>query len=306
MNCTQLTEATLPEEISTIGCYAFYNTGITSVEIPATVTSLGDYAFAACMLLDNVTIPANVNTFGDFCFAYCASLSNFAFASSNTVKTMGTHFFYYCPNITQVILPNQFKITQEEAIACGQNGYNLQGVIPSYTFAGTGIVVAKIPATVTYYYTFGVLENCKSLEQIVLMGSPAQSSTMYQMGADWISGCDKFEMLYLSVLNNQFVYPPEWAENSGMTEIHIGAIDVEAVPTFHQSSRFSYISEGFSLYFDEHSYEELIKFFSGVSNSWKLKVFDKDGNQLICSEKNGTVARVLDADGNVIWEATAE
>ena len=66
--CTGLTSVTIPASVTSIGDYAFYGcTGLTSVTIPASVTSIGDYAFYGCTGLTSVTIPASVTSIG-----YCA------------------------------------------------------------------------------------------------------------------------------------------------------------------------------------------------------------------------------------------
>ena len=57
------------------------------------------------------------------------------------------------------------------------------------------------------------------------------------------------------------------------------------------------------VYVTGQSYKEMIALFEVVQSPWKVQIFDKDGNRLICSEEDGTVARVVDAKGNTIWEA---
>jgi hypothetical protein len=39
---------------------------------------------------------------------------------------------------------------------------------------------------------------------------------------------------------------------------------------------------------------------------WDCKIYDKDGNRLVSSEDNGSVAYVVDKDGKTIWSADAQ
>lgn len=59
-NCSSLTSIELPDSITSIGEYAFYYCKITSIEIPSAVTSIGKYAFGYCSKLTSVTF-ANTN-----------------------------------------------------------------------------------------------------------------------------------------------------------------------------------------------------------------------------------------------------
>jgi len=310
MNCDKLTQATLTEDMTAIGRYAFYNTAITAIQIPESITAIGDYAFTRCLALDGVTIPAGVKTFGDYCFAFCANLSDFAFEQSSSVKTMGTHFFYYCPKITQVILPEQFQTTLADAQANGQESRYLQGAIPSYTFAGTGIVTAEIPAGCTYYYTAGVFADCVNLERLVLQNNPSSTALAYLIHNSWFDGCNGLPRLELAVMSNLFAYPVEWAYRNGFSAMYVGAVALGNGKTgetgdeiFNLNARFNYVGEEFCLYFEGNTYQELVELFAVITNSWNMKIYDKDGNQLISSESNGSVACVKDANGNVIWEA---
>ena len=57
---------------------------ITSIVIPDTVTSIGDYAFSRCGNLTTITIPNSVTTIGAYAFQHCYSLSSLTIPSSVT------------------------------------------------------------------------------------------------------------------------------------------------------------------------------------------------------------------------------
>ena len=54
--CSKLKSIALPSKLTTIGNYAFHNTGLTSITIPASVTNIGDYAFQGCNSMTSITI----------------------------------------------------------------------------------------------------------------------------------------------------------------------------------------------------------------------------------------------------------
>ena len=63
--CSGLTSVTIPNSVTSIGSSAFENcSGLTSVTIPNSVTSIGSSAFSGCSGLTSVTIPNSVTSIG--------------------------------------------------------------------------------------------------------------------------------------------------------------------------------------------------------------------------------------------------
>ena len=72
---TGLTSVTLPNSVTSIGLFAFADcTGLTSVTLPNTLTNLGGAAFFECIGLTNVAIPSSVTSIGDSPFNSCSGL----------------------------------------------------------------------------------------------------------------------------------------------------------------------------------------------------------------------------------------
>jgi uncharacterized repeat protein (TIGR02543 family) len=84
---------------------AFLSTSITSITIPASVTSIGGYAFMSCTNLTTVTIPANSNltSIGDYAFVSCTSLTSITIP--NSVTSIGDQAFDSCTGLTSITIP---------------------------------------------------------------------------------------------------------------------------------------------------------------------------------------------------------
>ena len=53
--------------------------GLTSITIPSSVTSLGDWCFEGCSSLTSITIPSSVNSLDPDCFYRCIGLETVCF-----------------------------------------------------------------------------------------------------------------------------------------------------------------------------------------------------------------------------------
>ena len=76
---------TIPNSVTTIGHFAFYNcSGLTSITIPNSVTRIGIAAFGNCSGLTSITIPNSVKDIYGSSFAGC-SLASINVEAGNTV-----------------------------------------------------------------------------------------------------------------------------------------------------------------------------------------------------------------------------
>ena len=82
----------------------FNNSNIREVLLPASVTSIGDYAFVECTCLTSVAIPESVTSIGDAAFNYCTSLNNVLIP--NSVTSIGKSAFFNCRALSSVTIPN--------------------------------------------------------------------------------------------------------------------------------------------------------------------------------------------------------
>ena len=72
-----ITGVTFSGNLTSIGLNAFYQSAIgPDLEIPDSVTELGDHCFDGCSNLKNITIGNQLNKFGQYSFANCGGLEN--------------------------------------------------------------------------------------------------------------------------------------------------------------------------------------------------------------------------------------
>ena len=115
MNCSGLTSVTIPNSVTSIGDYAFCGCGLTSVTIPNSVTSIGDDAFCGCDLT-SVTIPNSVTSIGEYAFCGCDLTS---VTIPNSVASIGEYAFCGC-DLTSVTIPNSVTFIGDKAFSCSR------------------------------------------------------------------------------------------------------------------------------------------------------------------------------------------
>ena len=70
--CSGLTSLNLPAGITSIGENAFSGcSGLTSLNLPAGITSIGDWTFQGCSGLTSLTLPASITSIGENAFYGC-------------------------------------------------------------------------------------------------------------------------------------------------------------------------------------------------------------------------------------------
>ena len=100
-NCKDLTGITIPSSVVKIGTRAFQSSGLTTIELPSSITSIDYGLFSSCSDLVSVKIPSSVESIGESAFVGCTSLTNLELSSS--VKSIGVMAFYGCENLDLVI-----------------------------------------------------------------------------------------------------------------------------------------------------------------------------------------------------------
>lgn len=176
-NNASLTEYKMPDGIREIGDFAFARSGLTAIQIPMGVTSIGYGAFYHCTDLAQIEIPASVTTIEPSAFASTQWMKErledrrnpftivgdgilVAYSGMNAnveipegVKQIGAEVFQGNIRITSVKLPESLKVIGEDAFA-GCSGLGSVSVgsgireIRDRAFEGCPISTIKIPASV--------------------------------------------------------------------------------------------------------------------------------------------------------------
>ena len=129
---------TIPDNVTSIGSYAFYRTNMISLTIENAVTSIGNNAFSSCTSLTSVIIGNTVTSIGSSAFSSCTNLNSvivgnavtsigdYAFSSctsltsatlGNSVATIGSSAFYSCTSLPSITLPKSVKSVGVDAFA---------------------------------------------------------------------------------------------------------------------------------------------------------------------------------------------
>ena len=95
-DCSGLTSLTIPSSVTSIGESAFSGcSGLTSLTIPSSVTSIGESVFFGCSGLTSFTIPSSVTSIGWGAFCGCSGLTSI-YVYTEKLPNMGSDVFAGC------------------------------------------------------------------------------------------------------------------------------------------------------------------------------------------------------------------
>lgn len=186
--------------VTTIGHAAFFNSAVTSVTIPDSVTSISDSAFVNCPQLTNISIPNSVTYIGFSAFNSCTSLKSitlpsslstiqsYAFCNCGNLETIripvsvtsiGNNAFADCPSLMTVTYPG--SKTQWDDITKGSNSDVLEN----------HLICAKLEATFTADGT--TFAQPQTIDRGGKFTKPAAPSKENHTFAGWYNGDEKFD-----------------------------------------------------------------------------------------------------------------
>ena len=149
--CTGLTTINIPSSVTTIEDIAFHRSALTSVVIPNSVTTIGYEAFDGCSLT-SISIPSSVTSIGFAAFSDCKNLESITVDGNNSVYDSRDN----CNGIIEK--------SSNTLIQCCKNTTIPNGVIiiGKDVFANLNISSISIPEGVTNYQRKSFLEMYRS------------------------------------------------------------------------------------------------------------------------------------------------
>ena len=116
---TALTEITFaaPSSLKRIGTWVFVNTGLTKLELPASLKEIGSNAFKGNNNLKTVTVAANsqLESIGTSAFTENSNLESFTFEGSTTLKTIGGNAFSNDTKLASFDVPANVETIEKAA-----------------------------------------------------------------------------------------------------------------------------------------------------------------------------------------------
>ena len=147
-------------KVTALPADVFYNCpALTSVTLPGSLTSVGNFAFQNCKALVSVTLPDSVTTIGNSVFMGCTALET---VIAKGLTTTGSNVFSGCTAIT--------KVTADPEATEGVVIPNAQTLGFSTFINCSSLVDVDLPETLqSIGYT--AFKGCSSLKEIVIPAS---------------------------------------------------------------------------------------------------------------------------------------
>ena len=194
-DCSGLTSLTLPAGITSIGYAAFNGChGLTSLTLPAGITSIGYAAFNGCSGLTSLTLPAGITSIGRSTFEGCRGLTSLTLPAG--ITSIGGGAFEGCSGLTSLTLPAGITSIGGGAFkdCSGLTSLTLPAGITSInygTFYGCrGLTSLTLPAGITSI-GYNAFYGCSGLTSLTL---PAGITSI---GEYAFRGCSGLTSIYV-------------------------------------------------------------------------------------------------------------
>ena len=216
--CRGLTSLTLPAGITSIGRSAFVGcSGLTSLTLPAGITSIDSYAFYSCSGLMSLTLPTGITSIGEYAFEGCSGLTSLTLPAS--ITEIGDFAFSDCSGLTSLTLPVGItSISNGAFMGCsGLTSLTLHAGITSIGISAfaycSGLTSLTLPAGITSI-SDGAFKGCSGLTSLTL---PAGITSIGDVA---FSGCSGLTSLILPASITS-IGSYAFSSCSGLTSIYV-------------------------------------------------------------------------------------
>ena len=168
---SSLKKVTFSSSVRNIEDYAFTGSALTEIELNQGASSVGQGAFEGCTALTKATLPSSLTRLGQSMFMGCTSLKEVSWAATTSSATIGISAFEGCTSLTTVQVPERTATIDDRAFA-GCTSLTSFTIPDSVTtigdnaFMGSGLT----EVTVTEYRNMGtgIFQDCTSLKKVTL------------------------------------------------------------------------------------------------------------------------------------------
>ena len=206
--CFSLASITIPNSVTTIGDFAFYDCGLTNVTIADSITNIGNHAFAVCGGLTAITVDALNPVYSSVAgvlfnksqatLIQCPGRKGGAYTIPNSVTSIGKWAFESCIGLISVTIPNSVTNIGDSAfydcdsLTSVTIGTNVTS-IGNAAFWSTSLTGVNIPNSVT---TIGNIAFAGARLASVTIGSNITS-----IGTAPFTGCYPLMAITVNALN---------------------------------------------------------------------------------------------------------
>ena len=196
LGCNELEQIEIPNTVTRIGNHSFRMCpNLEKINIPSSVTSVGEYAFSSCTSLKSIIIPDSVTTIECHAFDNCSLLSEVTL--SNNLQSLYYGAFQNCTSLCTIEIPKSLEYANFDTdlynniISAPFMGSGLEQiefetgtktVVDSLFLGCNKLKKVKIPETVTSIGNHA-FSMCKSLSEISI------SDSVTSIGSDAFSSC---------------------------------------------------------------------------------------------------------------------
>ena len=183
----------LPDTIKNIGTYSFYDSSLSEITLPSSLTSIGDDAFEDCISLTSITLPDSLTSIGARAFHGCTSLTSITLPEGLTSIEDDT--FSGCDSLASIDLP-------EGLISIGGLAFEGCGSLTSITLPSSLISIGY--RVFNLCYALAEVYNYSSLNLTIGSGTNGEVANHAKVVYNLSDGEDKPETRIQTIGNMKY------------------------------------------------------------------------------------------------------